>query len=81
MMDRTEDRVEAASRLMLAFAERTGLGEGPVNQRYLWTDAFSNLVSVLKIEDRFWMFLSSTTNTGHFEAFRSEPAFMQVPLD
>ena len=32
--------------------------------------------------DRFWMFLSSNTNTGHFEAFRSEAAFMQGdPID
>jgi hypothetical protein len=41
MMARTEARVAEASRLMLAFAERTGLGEGSVNQRYLWTDAFA----------------------------------------
>ena len=38
-------------------------------------------IAVLRLNDRFWMFLCSNTNTGHFEVFRSEPAFMQVPLD
>jgi hypothetical protein len=37
----TEHEVEAASELMLRFAERTGLGSDRAPQRYLWTDAFA----------------------------------------
>jgi hypothetical protein len=52
-----------------------------VKQKLSRSDAES-VVSVLDIEDRFWMFLSSNTNTGHFEAFRSEAAFMRGdPID
>jgi hypothetical protein len=35
----------------------------------------------LDSEVRFWMFLCSNTNTGHFQVHRSEPAFMQVTID
>jgi hypothetical protein len=38
-------------------------------------------VGVLENDVRFWMFMCSNTNTGHFEVFRSEPAFMQVTID
>jgi hypothetical protein len=40
MGERTQD-VELAARLMLGFAERTGLLGAAPNQRYLWTDAFA----------------------------------------
>ena len=33
--------------------------------------------AVLRITDRFWKFVCHNTNNGHFEAFRSEPAFKQ----
>jgi hypothetical protein len=52
-----------------------------VKQKLSRSDAES-VVSVLDIEDRFWMFMSSNTNTGHFEVVRSEAAFMQGdPID
>ena len=38
-------------------------------------------ISVLRINDRFWKFVCRNTNAGHFEVFRSEPAFMQVKID
>jgi hypothetical protein len=38
-------------------------------------------IAVLRINDRFWKFVCRNTNTGHFEALRSEPAFMQVKID
>jgi hypothetical protein len=41
----------------------------------------SSVISVLRLTERFWNFLCSNTNTGHFEVFRSEPAFMQVKPD
>jgi len=44
------------------------------------TDADSAM-AVLRIDDRFWKFVCRNTNTGHFEVFRSEPAFMQVRID
>ncbi len=44
------------------------------------TDAES-AIEVLRINDRFWNFVCRNTNTGHFEVLRSEPAFMQVPID
>jgi hypothetical protein len=44
------------------------------------TDAAS-VIEVLRINDRFWMFLCSNTNAGFFEVFRSEPAFMQGKID
>jgi hypothetical protein len=44
------------------------------------TDAAS-VISVLRITERFWKFLCRNTNSGHFEVFRSEPAFMQVKPD
>jgi len=44
------------------------------------TDAAS-VISVLRLTERFWKFLCSNTNTGHFAVFRSEPAFMQVQID
>lgn len=44
------------------------------------TDA-ANTIAVLRNEVRFWMFMCSNTNTGHFEVFRSEPAFSQQIID
>ena len=41
----------------------------------------ASAISVLRINDRFWKFLCRNTNAGHFEVFRSEPAFMQVKFD
>jgi hypothetical protein len=41
----------------------------------------TSAIEVLRIADRFWMFLCSNTNAGFFEVFRSEPAFMQVLFD
>lgn len=38
-------------------------------------------IAVLRNDARFWMFLCSNTNTGHFEVFRSEPAFAEVLID
>jgi hypothetical protein len=41
-MTTTRERAtEQATRLMLAFAERTGLASGRTRTRYLWTDAFA----------------------------------------
>ena len=51
-----------------------------VKQELSRSDADS-VVSVLKIDDRFWMFMCSNTNTGHFQVHRSEAAFMQVRID
>src|SRR5215218_3667379 len=51
-----------------------------LKQQMSRTDAES-VAGVLRINDRFWMFLCSNTNAGFFEVFRSEPAFMQVILD
>jgi hypothetical protein len=36
---------------------------------------------VLRIGERFWKFVCANTNNGHFEAFRSEPAFKRVIID
>ncbi len=44
-------------------------------------DEASSAISVLRITDRFWKFICHNTNTGHFEAIRSEPAFMEVRID
>jgi hypothetical protein len=41
----------------------------------------ASVISVLRLTERFWMFLCSNTNAGHFAVFRSEPAFMQVKID
>ena len=51
-----------------------------LKQQMSQTDAASP-IAVLRINDRFWMFLCSNTNAGFFEVFRSEPAFMQVKID
>ena len=41
-----------------------------------------SVVSVLGIDSRFYMFMCSNTNAGHFQVHRSEPAFMQGgPID
>jgi hypothetical protein len=48
----------------------------PMNQ----ADA-ANAMGVLRNTERFWMFLSSNTNAGFFEVFRSEPAFKRVVID
>jgi hypothetical protein len=44
------------------------------------TDA-ANIIAVLRNEVRFWKFMCSNTNAGHFEVFRSEPAFMEQKID
>jgi hypothetical protein len=51
-----------------------------VKQRMSRSDAES-VASVLRINDRFWKFVCSNTNNGHFDTFRSEPAFMRVIID
>ena len=51
-----------------------------VKQQMSRSDAES-AAAVLRIGDRFWKFVCHNTNTGHFAAFRSEPAFMQVTVD
>jgi hypothetical protein len=51
-----------------------------VKQQMSRSDAES-VAAVLRITDRFWKFVCSNTNTGHFQTFRSEPAFMLVPID
>ena len=38
-------------------------------------------IAVLRNDARFWKFVCSNTNTGHFEVFRSEPAFAEVISD
>jgi hypothetical protein len=37
----TSTEIESAEALMLAFADRTGLGRAGARRRYLWTDAFA----------------------------------------
>jgi hypothetical protein len=37
--------------------------------------------AVLRLSERFWKFVCANTNNGHFQTFRSEPAFMQVRID
>jgi len=51
-----------------------------LQQQMNGTDAVS-AVGVLRLNDRFWMFVCRNTNTGHFEVLRSEPAFMAVQID
>lgn len=51
-----------------------------LQQQMNGTDAES-AIEVLRINDRFWKFVCRNTNTGHFEVLRSEPAFMEVPID
>ncbi len=41
MSDRSHPHTEEALRLMMSFAERTGLASESPQQRYLWTDAFA----------------------------------------
>jgi hypothetical protein len=41
----------------------------------------ASAMGVLRNSERFWMFLSSNTNAGFFEVFRSEPAFRRVVID
>ena len=43
--------------------------------------AAAEAIAVLRNDARFWKFVSSNTNTGHFEAVRSEPAFAEVKFD
>jgi hypothetical protein len=43
--------------------------------------AAADTIAVLRNEVRFWKFLCSNTNTGHFEVFRSEAAFSQTKID
>jgi hypothetical protein len=51
-----------------------------VKQQMSRSDAES-AAAVLRISDRFWKFVCHNTNNGSFDAFRSEPAFMQVLID
>jgi hypothetical protein len=51
-----------------------------VKQQMNETDA-AETRAVLRNDVRFWKFVCSNTNTGHFEAVRSEPAFMQTIID
>ena len=51
-----------------------------VKQQMNETDA-AEPIAVLRNDVRFWNFVCSNTNAGHFEAVRSEPAFMQVKID
>ena len=51
-----------------------------VKQRMSRSDAES-AAAVLRLGDRFWKFVCSNTNNGHFDTFRSEPAFMRVIID
>jgi hypothetical protein len=51
-----------------------------LQQRMNQADAESAL-AVLRLDDRFWEFVCSNTNTGHFAVLRSQPAFMEVPID
>ena len=44
------------------------------------TDA-EEVIAVLSNDVRFWKFMCSNTNTGHFAVSSSEPAFMQVTID
>ena len=37
----TAERERTAAKLMMSFAERTGLTSAGTRQRYLWTDAFA----------------------------------------
>jgi hypothetical protein len=41
----------------------------------------ANAIGVLRNSERWWMFLSSNTNAGFFEVFRSEPAFKRTVID
>ena len=40
-----------------------------------------NTIAVLRNDVRFWKFLCSNTNTGHFAVHRSEAAFMVNIID
>ena len=51
-----------------------------VKQQMSRSDAES-ATAVLRISDRFWKFVCHNTTNGHFEAFRSEHAFMQKVVD
>ena len=51
-----------------------------LKQQMNGTDA-ANISAVLRNEVRFWKFMCSNTNAGHFEVFRSEPAFMEQIID
>ena len=41
----------------------------------------ADTIAVLRNEVRLWKFVCSNTTTGHFEVFRSEPAFMEKRID
>jgi hypothetical protein len=41
----------------------------------------TSAIGTLRNEVRFWIFVCRNTNAGHFEVFRSEPAFAQVKFD
>jgi hypothetical protein len=40
-----------------------------------------SIMRVLRLSDRFWVFVCRNTNNGSFETLRSEAAFMQVAID
>lgn len=41
----------------------------------------TNVIGVLRNGERYWMFLSSNTNAGFFEVFRSEQTFSRHIID
>jgi hypothetical protein len=43
--------------------------------------AAREIAAVLRNEVRFYRFICSNTNSGHFQVFRSEPAFALVPTE
>ena len=55
--------------------------EPSVVKQQMSGDEASSAIAVLRITDRFWKFICHNTNTGHFEAIRSEAAFMEVRID
>jgi hypothetical protein len=65
-----------------AWVDRPLNGAEPfaLQQQTNGSDAQS-VIGVLRLSERFWMFVCRNTNTGHFEVLRSEPAFMQGGFD
>jgi hypothetical protein len=65
-----------------AWVDRPLSDEEPaVLQQQLNQNDAESAIGVLRINDRFWRFVCRNTNAGHFEVHRSEPAFMQRPID
>ena len=55
--------------------------EPPTLKQQMNEQDAANIIAVLRNESRFWKFLCSNTNTGHFAVHRSEAAFMVVKID